>query len=78
MTTEEQCVKVRYPDAKCIGVGVPANGPIAMYMIIGCQLGENYASTQDIAWANAYTSIQKKDHQIDNMPSTGSMMGGDY
>lgn len=78
MTTEEQCVKVRYPDAKCIGVSLSGNGPIEMYMVIGCRLGENYASTKDIAWKNAYTSIQEHDHRIDNMPSTGEMMDGDY
>ena len=51
----EKEVKAKFPEALRVGVtfGKNSNNPM-MHMIVGCDLGENYASSPYKAWKNAY------------------------
>jgi len=57
--TNEQIVKEKHPNAKCIGVATSANGKPVMWMISGAGLGENYSSSKKNAWNKAAKSLEK-------------------
>jgi len=52
----EKEVRSKFPEAKCVGVGINGSKPI-YYMIIGCSLKENYKDSKELAWKNAYDTV---------------------